>query len=68
MMVANARPMLVSRNAIPTILKGMSHSFTVWMVDRLPVDWLPSIAGLDYVAMEWFHYPKVMLATTFAFT
>ena len=57
MIVANARPMPVSRNAIPMNLKRAGHAFTVLMVDRLPNYWLPSIAGFNSVAMECFQYP-----------
>ena len=56
MMGANARPLPVSRNAIPTNSKVGRHAFTVLMVDRLPNNWLASIAGFNSVAMEWFHY------------
>ena len=54
MIVANARPMPVSRNAIPTNLKRAGHAFAVLMVDRLPNNWLLSIAGFKSVAMDWF--------------
>ena len=51
MMVANARPMPVSRNTIATNSKGTSHAFTLLMVDSLPNNSLASIAGFNSVAM-----------------